>query len=139
MNPYETAGLLSDRGIKPSLQRIAIYNFLCNNRIHPTADEVFRGIKDAIPTLSKTTVYNTLSYFLEKDVVQQITIDDSSLRYDINTKEHGHFLCKKCGMVYDFPFPLNDITQHIPSGFSILSYHINTTGICKDCNYNSNP
>ena len=33
---------LVSHGIKPSLQRIAIMNYLIENRIHPTVDMIFR-------------------------------------------------------------------------------------------------
>ena len=43
-------------GIKPSVQRIAIMDYLMTHRTHPTADEVYMALCDSIPTLSKTTV-----------------------------------------------------------------------------------
>lgn len=46
-------------GIKPSLQRIAIVEYLMENRIHPTADDIYHALCIQVPTLSKTTVYNT--------------------------------------------------------------------------------
>ncbi len=44
-------------GIKPSLQRIAIVEYLMENRIHPTADDIYHALCIQVPTLSKTTVY----------------------------------------------------------------------------------
>ena len=43
-------------GIKPSLQRIAIVEYLMENRIHPTADDIYHALCIQVPTLSKTTV-----------------------------------------------------------------------------------
>ena len=52
-------------GIHPSVQRIAIMDYLIKHRTHPTVDEVYTALSDEIPTLSKTTVYNTLKLFAE--------------------------------------------------------------------------
>ena len=46
--------------IKPSMQRIAIMEYLMEHRTHPSADEIYTALSPSMPTLSKTTVYNTL-------------------------------------------------------------------------------
>ena len=50
---------LQNHNIKPSVQRIAIMNYLIEHRTHPTVDEIYTALSPSIPTLSKTTVYNT--------------------------------------------------------------------------------
>ena len=45
--------------IKPSMQRIAIMDYLMVHRVHPTADEIYNALYPTMPTLSKTTIYNT--------------------------------------------------------------------------------
>ena len=42
---------------------------------HPTVDEIYQALVDHIPTLSKTTVYNTLRLLMEHGVVRMLTID----------------------------------------------------------------
>lgn len=51
---------LQGHNIKPSVQRIAIMKYLMEHRTHPTVDEIYTALSPTIPTLSKTTVYNTL-------------------------------------------------------------------------------
>lgn len=41
------------------------YGYLLKNHTHPTVDEVYVALCKVIPTLSKTTVYNTLRLFSE--------------------------------------------------------------------------
>ena len=50
-------------GIKPSLQRLAVMKYLMQYHTHPTVDEIYAALHSSIPTLSKTTIYNTLSLF----------------------------------------------------------------------------
>ncbi len=125
---------LNQFSIKPSVQRTAIMEYLLSHRTHPTIEEIFLALSPSMPTLSKTTVYNTLNLFLENRVVQQLVIDEKNARFDVDTSSHAHFICKSCGKVYDifnmpsalFEFPKN-------TGFSIQSVEISYTGVCEHC------
>ena len=83
--------ILYEKGIKPSYARIKIYSYLQLNRMHPTVDEIYNALVNEIPTLSKTTVYNTLKLFESAGITRAITIEDNEARYDINVDNHGHF------------------------------------------------
>ena len=72
MKTYE---YLQSFGIKPSVQRIAIMDYLLTHRTHPAIDEIYLALCEQIPTLSKTTVYNTLKLFVEHGAAQMLTID----------------------------------------------------------------
>ena len=37
----DTVQLLSKNGIRPSIQRLAVYRYLAENDIHPTADALY--------------------------------------------------------------------------------------------------
>ena len=56
MKQTEAYQRLMEKGIRPSLQRIAIMDWLINHPTHPTIEDVYKGLADSIPTLSKTTV-----------------------------------------------------------------------------------
>lgn len=62
--------------IKPSVQRIAIMDYLLNHKTHPCIDEIHTALCKEIPTLSKTTVYNTLKLFVEHGAAKMLTIDE---------------------------------------------------------------
>ena len=51
---------LQNHNIKPSVQRIAIMNYLIEHRTHPTVDEIYTALSPSIPTLSKTTMASRL-------------------------------------------------------------------------------
>ena len=92
---------LQNHNIKPSVQRIAIMTYLMEHRTHPTVDEIYTALAPSIPTLSKTTVYNTLKLLSEQGAAQTLTIDERNTCYDADTTPHAHFLCKHCGKIYD--------------------------------------
>ena len=90
--------------IKPSVQRIAIMDYLLAHKTHPSIDEIYLALCKDIPTLSKTTVYNTLKLFVEHGAALMLTIDEKNACFDGDTSLHAHFLCKKCGKIFDLPY-----------------------------------
>jgi Fur family transcriptional regulator, peroxide stress response regulator len=124
---------LRKNGIKPSFQRIKIFDYLVNNPVHPTVDTIYRSLVNEIPTLSKTTVYNTMSLFIEQGIVQLITIEDNEVRYDADTSVHGHFKCTACQKVLDFHVDAGDISYKGIENFDIIEQHIYLKGVCGTC------
>ena len=96
MKPYER---LLEHNIKPSMQRIAIMEYLMNHPIHPSADDIYTALSPSMPTLSKTTVYNTLKLFSEQGAALMLTIDEKNTNFDADTSVHSHFLCRRCGHI----------------------------------------
>jgi len=125
---------LLDCGIRPSLQRIEIMRYLLTHPTHPTIDEIFMELKKRIPTVSRTTIYNTLRMFSEKGGALMITIDEHHVCYDGTTTPHAHFSCKVFGRVFDMP----DMQPPTPKstaieGFSIDDAQLYYKGVCADC------
>ena len=98
----EAIQMLQENGIRPSMIRIMVLEYLLEHRIHPTVEEVYGALLEKAPTLSKTSVYNTLHLLAEKNMILEITIDPVKVRYDADTSLHGHFKCDQCGEVWDF-------------------------------------
>ncbi len=130
---------IENTGIRPSVQRVAVYTYLCQHPIHPTVDTVYTALSPVYPTLSRTTIYNTLKLFAEKGLVQTIQIEDDKLRFDANTEPHLHFKCTKCGNVFDvFDEKIlkninTQCSQVVPEGFSVEKIQTNIWGICNKC------
>ncbi len=125
---------LKEHGIKPSYQRMRIFQYLLDYHNHPTVDIIYKALCPEIPTLSKTTVYNTLNLFVEKKIVNVIIIEENETRYDLVSATHGHFKCQKCGVVYDVE--LQDSHFHaekLLEGCQVEEKHFYFKGICKDC------
>lgn len=126
---------LSECGIRPSVQRLAIMDYLIKHPIHPTVDDVYCGLEKKIGTLSRTTVYNTLKLFAEHNAAQMLTIDERRVCYDANKDPHVHFLCTKCGKVLDL-FDENVPDIKLPKeieGNIISKVEVYYKGICKEC------
>lgn len=125
---------LQQHGIKPSLQRIAIVEYLMENRIHPTVDEIYSALCYKVPTLSKTTIYNTLKLFSSQNAVLALMIDDKNVRFDIDTSSHAHFQCCVCGRIFDIPVNNPGVLQvEQTKDFIITETHLYYKGYCKLC------
>jgi len=124
---------LKSNNIKPSYQRIKIYEYLMGTTAHPTVDTIYRALLPEIPTLSKTTVYNTLNLFVDNNIALLITIEENEARYDADTSVHGHFKCDNCGAVLDFKADISDILAPQLEGCQITEKHIYFRGTCSGC------
>ncbi len=125
--------ILRSYDIKPSYTRLLIYQYLKEHKNHPTADEIYQSIQKNLPTLSKTTVYNTLHLFIKKHLATMIMMDETETRYDLVSKPHAHFKCLSCSKIYDVDV---DLTQF--SVDSLREYVVNDAqllyrGICPSC------
>ena len=124
---------LKKRNINLSYQRLKILQYLTNSQIHPTVDQIFTDLHKDIPTLSKTTVYNTLKLLVQSDLAKVLTIEDNETRYDINIENHGHFKCESCGEIYDFTIDLDSIANKELKNFKINDKKVYFKGICPRC------
>ena len=97
---FNAYNYLLQHEVKSSVQRLAIITYLHEHRTHPTVDDIYAGLIEQMPTLSKTTVYNTLNLFYQQGAVLALTIDDKNVRYDIDTSDHAHFKCLQIGRAH---------------------------------------
>lgn len=133
MNVYEY--LLSYQ-IKPSVQRIAIMDYLLKHHTHPSIDEIYMALCQDIPTLSKTTVYNTLKLFVEHGAARMLTIDERNACFDGDISAHAHFQCKVCGKITDIPLTSEETeeTKRLKQkGYRIEETHHYYKGVCPGC------
>ena len=126
---------LTDHGVKPSAQRLAVMEYLMEHLTHPSADEIYCALHPSMPTLSKTTVYNTLRLLTEKGAAIQLTIDERNVCFDADTTPHAHFLCTRCGKVFDVPLRETDLERqaYIPQGFQTEQTAVYYRGCCARC------
>lgn len=125
--------ILKDKEIAPSYTRIKIYDYLSKDKIHPTVDEIFIDLSKLFPTLSKTTVYNTLKLFVEKKLVREVNLYDNKMRYELVRSEHGHFKCNTCSKIYDIPLDINVKLPEELEGTLINDFHYLLVGTCSHC------
>jgi len=119
--------------IKSSTIRLNALDYLLKNRIHPTADDIYEAVAKNIPTLSKTSIYNTIDLFLEKGIIQALDTGEKEHRFDIEVSTHGHFLCRNCNKIFDFNIDSIKYDQSKLDDFLIEERKVLFKGICKNC------
>lgn len=124
--------IFREKEISPSYTRTRIYEYL-EHGDHPTVDEVYTYLKDELPTLSKTTVYNVLKLFIEKDLVKPVNMSSSEMRYEVYHTPHSHFKCDKCGIIYDIPHIVPKYEKYDLGEFLVVEEEVNLRGVCPSC------
>ena len=125
--------LLKKHDLKVTPQRLEILNFLASHPVHPTADEIYKTLKHNNPSLSKTTVYNSIDVLNKHDLITILTISGKEQRYDFTHTPHQHFLCTRCGRIIDIHIKCPQLGKVIDGGHKIEEVHGYFKGICKIC------
>lgn len=125
--------MLHRAGVRPSVQRLAVLDYVANLQTHPAADEVYLHVAREFPTMSKTTVYNSLHALVDAGVLRQLELDGPSTRYDLALQEpHSHFRCNRCGKIFDMALPAG-IEGVVADGFKVEAADIFFAGRCPEC------
>jgi Fur family transcriptional regulator, peroxide stress response regulator len=124
---------IKQQGISLSHQRLKVLEYLYKNQCHPTVEQIFTDLQKEIPTLSKTTVYNTLRILVESELLRVITIEDNETRYDIIIENHGHFKCESCKSIYNFRINVDYLISDDLQNFKIDDKNVYFKGVCPRC------
>ena len=127
--------LLLSNGVKPSVQRLSVLRFIMEKKEHPSVDDIYKELSNEIPTLSRTTVYNTLKHLTEKGIINTLSIDEVQSKYDFIEETHAHFLCKNCGKIYDIALDPQLLNSMVTDGHQVLNTQIYFKGICNNCKH----
>jgi Fe2+ or Zn2+ uptake regulation protein len=132
-NFEELTKLFESKGIKPSLQRLLLFNYMQNCHDHPTVDKIYTDLSALGHALSKATVYNTLTLFVQKGLLRMVGLDHNEARYDILTGDHAHFVCERCGTIYDVAVDFDQLNLLFPQAERISQRDIFYRGVCRRC------
>ncbi len=126
---------------KYSKQREILLNELRGRKDHPTAEELYRAVRDKMPNYSLGTVYRNLNDLSKNGMILKLPMSDGPERYDGCTAPHLHFTCESCGCVYDLKDEeelLALLQSQLQAALfaqaaEISSCYIMFGGICRNC------
>lgn len=124
--------MLKDHGISVTQQRLVVLRCLLEAPGHPDAEAIFSAVCDRDQVISRATVYNTLNLFEGKGMISSLDIDGHTHHFDRETKPHGHFLCQRCGAIFNFEVSTEALQAALP-GFRITKQDVYFKGICPAC------
>ena len=105
---------------------------------HPSAVETYEYVKTLAPTIGKATVFRNLAVLHSDGYVKKLFFPDEPARYEVLRAAHDHFVCEKCGKIFDVfkPDKAAESTEFklpkIECGV-IKSVSIMYSGVCNDC------
>jgi Fur family peroxide stress response transcriptional regulator len=123
-------------GLKITPQRMAVYKVLMKSNQHPSADMVFRKVREAIPNISLDTVNRTLLTLAEIGAASIVEGSGDVKRFDGKLETHQHFKCINCRGIFDFhykPFDNIVVPKNISRHFTVLKKTVYFEGVCNFC------
>lgn len=118
--------------LNSSKQRDLVYKTVMCLDIHPTAEEIYTLVKKEMPNISLGTVYRNLNLLAQIGKIKRISMPNGIYRFDKTLTEHYHFMCEKCGKVFDLPYL--DIKESFKDlNVQIKSVDLNVCGLCQKC------
>ncbi len=125
-----------EMGVRLTPQRLAIVKSLEGDRSHPSAIDIYNRLKDEYPSLSLTTVYNTLQMLKEMGEVAELNLHPEKSLYDPDVTPHSHVYCIRCERVDDLPYaepPEALLKKAQDLGYKVKDVATIVYGICKRC------
>lgn len=124
------------QGIRLTPQRLELLSELLRSKDHPSAEELYRRVRERMPTLSLDTVYRTLATFEQLDLAVRLQVDEGPARFDGTVLRHHHFVCDRCRRIIDFSWPDFDrlpLPEAVAAGGGLAGTRVEVHGVCPDC------
>ena len=137
MNSFEqTIKKLRGQGFKLTPQRLAVIKYMLGNKNHPSALTIHKDLKRRYPSLSFSTVYNTLNVLEQIGEVKPIYVFSDHVNYDSSVEPHMHLFCDECNRIHDIlpadvaeiQLPVGELCGHL-----VKSSQVIFKGTCKNC------
>lgn len=123
-------------------QRRAILDELSDRKDHPTAEELFRVLREEMDRISLSTVYRNLEVLQQQGLVRILEFPGMPRRFDADISRHYHIRCVECGSIMDIdPSMVPNMKRmgHEIGSHKILAMRLEFDGICRQCQLEHDP
>ncbi len=123
-------------GLAATHQRQVIYEAIVATPGHYSAEQIFAGVRQRIPSISLATVYNNLKLFVEHGLLREVSPHTSTLMVEGNLDPHHHLVCTRCKAVQDVEgdfINYKKLSLQAPRGFDLTQPLVEVFGICRQC------
>jgi Fur family ferric uptake transcriptional regulator len=118
-------------------QREAILEELGKLCDHPSADELYGLVKKRLPRISLGTVYRNLEVLSREGVIARIDGAGTQRRFDVETGDHQHIRCLRCGRIEDVSAGLarSKCGERVAkeTGYRVIGRRVEYLGVCPAC------
>lgn len=127
-----------EHGLKKSRQRELILDRFLGIEGHVSADDLHGEVREADPSIGRTTVYRALRLFCEAHIATSIDLKDGLTRFEpaVSREHHDHLICVRCGRIDEFLSPEVERRQEeIASehGYRLVWHRHQLYGVCGNC------
>ena len=122
--------------LRMTKQRRLILEELLKTKSHPSADEVYRMVRERLPNISLGTVYRNLELLSESGLILKLELSGVAKRFDGTVEDHYHVRCVQCGQVRDVevsPLPEIEAAVQDARGYKIFAHRLEFRGLCPQC------
>jgi len=127
---------LHSRGFRMTPQRLAIIHILHESGGHLSPSQIYERTRQTIPGLTEATVYRTLVFLAQNDLVYPAHIGNGKLVYEMAGHDHHHLICRGCGKAMQIDHKLLQklyIQLEADSGYRLTTSHLTIFGLCPRC------
>ncbi|MFX1519152.1 MAG: Fur family transcriptional regulator [Promethearchaeota archaeon] len=104
---------------------------------HPNANEIYMKVRERHPKISMGTIYRNLKFLKKLGLIYELEhAGGSPGRFEIGPPDHSHFVCEKCGTIFDIDDQIGKLKeQKIEEELGVVITHHRTEffGFCKEC------
>ena len=123
--------------MRVTTQRIEILKEVASSTSHPDAEAIFEAVKSKLPNISIDTVYRTLASLEDLNMIFRVDNQLPKARFDADKTPHHHFICTRCGEVFDIFVNERDKIKIPQQAFeigTIKDANLQIRGVCNKCN-----
>ena len=102
MEAEEIIQKLTDKGLKVTPQRIAVFEAVLKLNNHPTAESIIKYIQKTYPNIATATVYKVLDALTENGLIKRVKTEKDIMRYDAIMEKHHHLYCTETDRIEDY-------------------------------------
>lgn len=117
-------------------QKQAILQWVMQAKHHPTAEDVYKAVKEALPKISFATVYRNLDALAKAGKIKEVQFVDKKKRYEGLLHDHQHFICTKCERVIDMELSkllnVEEIGKKLQC-HEVKTFNLELIGLCAAC------
>jgi len=108
--------------------------FLMEEKMHPTAAEIFEAVNRMDPRSSRATTYNNLRDLVQAGLVREVAVEGRAARFDAKCLQHHHFICDRCGNVEDIDwYEVPQPAAHSLGKRTVRECELIFRGLCAKC------
>lgn len=118
-------------GERISAHTKTVLGILAAERCHLTAEEILQRAEG----MGTATVYRALDTLTEKGQVRRLALGRKSAVYEYIRDTHMHFVCERCGGVFDIAADLTGMVREAARccGHTVSGCEITARGLCAAC------